>query len=158
MIEHPNDYQKQTGITAVYPPDRALEYLTLGLVGEAGEVANKLKKVIRGDYKNPKLASKIPEEVRDQIIDELGDVLWYVAQLTTVLDTRLSSCMEKNLVKLRHRQQQGTLKGDSRAEQTNHEHETMTLSKRDAETFFNAVSKPVKLNTKLFAALNEDAQ
>lgn len=116
MIEHPNDYQKQTGITAVYPPDRALEYLTLGLVGEAGEVANKLKKVIRGDYKNPKLASKIPEEVRDQIIDELGDVLWYVAQLTTVLDTRLSSCMEKNLHKLQKRQEKGTLKGDNRQE------------------------------------------
>ena len=79
-------------------------------------MANKLKKVIRGDYKNPKLASEIPEEVRDQIIDELGDVLWYVAQRTTVLDTRLSSCMEKNLHKLQKRQERGTLKGDNRQE------------------------------------------
>jgi len=44
------------------------------------------------------------------------------------------------------------------AEQTIHEHETMTLSKQDAETFFNALSKPVKFNTKLFAALNEHDQ
>lgn len=41
------------------------------------------------------------------------------------------------------------------AEQTIHEHETMTLSKRDAEAFFDALSKPVKLNTKLFSALEE---
>ena len=44
------------------------------------------------------------------------------------------------------------------AEQTIHEHETMALSKRDAETFFNALSKPVKFNTELFAALNEHDQ
>ena len=116
MIEHPNDYQKQTGLTAVYPPDRALEYLTLGLVGEAGEVANKLKKVIRGDYKDPKLGSAIPEEVRDKIVDELGDVLWYVAQLSIVLDTRLSTVMEQNLYKLQQRQQDDTLKGDNRSD------------------------------------------
>jgi len=116
MIEHPNDYQKQTGLTAVYPPDRALEYLTLGLVGEAGEVANKLKKVIRGDYKYPKLGNAIPEEVRDKIVDELGDVLWYVAQLSIVLDTRLSTVMEQNLYKLQQRQQDDTLKGDNRSD------------------------------------------
>lgn len=116
MIEHPNDYQKQTGLTAVYPPDRALEYLTLGLVGEAGEVANKLKKVIRGDYKDLKLGSAIPEEVRDKIVDELGDVLWYVAQLSIVLDTRLSTVMEQNLYKLQQRQQDDTLKGDNRSD------------------------------------------
>jgi NTP pyrophosphatase (non-canonical NTP hydrolase) len=116
MIEHPNDYQKQTGLTAVYPPDRALEYLTLGLVGEAGEVANKLKKVIRGDYQDPKLGSHIPEDVRDKLVDELGDVLWYVAQLSIVLDIRLSSVMEQNILKLQQRKENNTLKGDSRSE------------------------------------------
>ncbi len=119
MIEHPNDYQKQSGLTAVYPSDRALEYLTLGLVGEAGEVANKLKKVIRGDYQDPKLGSAIPEAVRYEIIDELGDVLWYVAQLSIVLDIRLSSVMEQNIRKLKNRQQDNTLKGDNRAEVIN---------------------------------------
>jgi len=116
MIEHPNDYQKQTGLTAVYPPDRALEYLTLGLVGEAGEVANKLKKVIRKDYGDTLLGEGIPEEVRDKIVDELGDVLWYVAQLSIVLDTRLSTVMEQNLYKLKKRQREDTIKGDNRAD------------------------------------------
>jgi NTP pyrophosphatase (non-canonical NTP hydrolase) len=109
MIEHPNEYQKQTGLTAVYPKDHALEYLTLGLAGESGEVANKVKKIIRGDY-----SSELTPEVKEQVILELGDVLWYAAQIASLLDTRLSTVMEKNLLKLQQRQTAGTLKGDSR--------------------------------------------
>ena len=51
---------------------------------------------------------------RDAVIDELGDVLWYVAQLSRVLHTPLSAVMENNLQKLAHRKEAGTLKGDAR--------------------------------------------
>jgi|TARA_R100000306_G_C4298876_1_gene104041 NTP pyrophosphatase (non-canonical NTP hydrolase) len=118
-----NEYQNHTRTTAVYPPSEALEYLTLGLVGEAGEVANQLKKVIRGDpdsgghYSTTGLnncAPSLSRETQSKIVDELGDVLWYVAQLSIVLDTTLSTVMERNLAKLKDRKQKGTLKGDNR--------------------------------------------
>ena len=47
-----NDYQSKAVTTAVYPKDKALPYLALGLSGEAAEVANKVKKILRGDYDN----------------------------------------------------------------------------------------------------------
>ena len=63
-------YCEWTETTAVYPQERAREYLALGLVGELGEVANLMKKEIRNG-----------DDLRCAITDELGDVLWYVAQL-----------------------------------------------------------------------------
>lgn len=120
-LRQADDYQRQTSITAVYPAKYALEYLTMGLVGEAGEVANKLKKVFRGDEGTGSMASTsdplgptVSRETKDKIIDELGDVLWYVAQLSRVLHTPLSAVMENNLQKLAHRKEAGTLKGDAR--------------------------------------------
>ena len=87
-------YQNMTNQTAIYPKDKALEYLALGLTGEAGEVANKIKKVIRGD-KN----SNDPE-FKEQLKDEIGDVLWYVAQLCESLDMSMASVAERNINKL----------------------------------------------------------
>jgi len=95
-------YQEQAKTTAIFPPERALEYLTLGLVGEAGEVANKVKKIIRD--------KKIfRSEV--EIASELGDVLWYCAMLADYLDTNLGKIMEDNIDKLQSRKSRGTLGG-----------------------------------------------
>jgi NTP pyrophosphatase (non-canonical NTP hydrolase) len=102
MIEHPNEYQKLTGSTAIYPREKALEYLTLGLVGEAGEIANKAKKIIRDGT---------GEEALKEIQAELGDVLWYISELCSLTDIRLSTVMENNIRKLQSRKERGTLKG-----------------------------------------------
>ncbi len=64
-----SDYQLKAKETAIFPKDKALEYLCLGLVGEAGEIANKAKKVIRDNKKDHDLGG------------EIGDVLWYCAML-----------------------------------------------------------------------------
>jgi len=95
-------YQEQAKTTAIFPADHALEYLTLGLVGEAGEVANKIKKIFRD-----KKIFKADVEVAD----EIGDVLWYCAMLADYLDVDLGKIMENNLEKLSSRKKRGTLGG-----------------------------------------------
>ena len=94
-----SQYQAQAKETAIYPKDKALEYLALGLVGEAGEVANKIKKVIRDGTS--------PNNVRD----ELGDVLWYLAMLSTELGYSLDTVADKNLWKLANRKTRNVLGG-----------------------------------------------
>lgn len=100
-----NQYQFRTGITAKYPQDRAVEYLVLGLTSEAGEVAGKYKKIIRD--KNGSLT----DDSKQDICDEIGDVLWYCAQLAKHLDTNLSAVAARNLHKLESRLQRGTISG-----------------------------------------------
>ena len=95
-------YQEQAKTTAIFPPERALEYLTLGLVGEAGEVANKIKKVIR---------DKKIFRAEVEIASEIGDVLCYCAMLADYLDTNLGKIMEDNIDKLQSRKSRGTLGG-----------------------------------------------
>ena len=96
-------YQEQAKTTAIFPPERALEYLTLGLVGEAGEVANKIKKVIRD--------KKIfRSEV--EIASEIGDVLWYCAALAQDIGISLSVIATQNLDKLENRKQRDAIHGD----------------------------------------------
>jgi len=107
MIKASN-YQIQAKETAIFPSDKALEYLSLGLVGEAGEVANKIKKLIRDgrvdhDWKNTIMAEDIASEV--------GDVLWYCAMLTDHIGIDLGKVMEKNLDKLKSRKSRGVLGG-----------------------------------------------
>ena len=101
-----NEFQVRCMRTAVYPRPQAVTYCTLGLVSEAGEVAGKLKKYIRGD------------SGWDQIgmITELGDVLWYVAALAEELGTTLEGLGWVVLNKLEKRMEAGTIKGigDSR--------------------------------------------
>lgn len=100
-----NTYQNRTQDTAVYPgrhTPSGLNYTILGLVGEAGELANKLKKVYRNQdsvYAN-----------REVFVDELGDVLWYAAAFAKELGVSLEEVMEKNLAKLQARKESGTLK------------------------------------------------
>jgi len=100
-----NHYQKKTRETAVYPENQALTYVALGLNGEAGEVAEKVKKQIRDDADNT-----------GDLLDELGDVLWYLARVADELDADLSDVAEANLDKLFDRDRRGVLhgEGDSR--------------------------------------------
>lgn len=106
-----DDYQKRSRPLAIYPDiDRNFVYPVLGLVGEAGEVAEKIKKALRDDK------GKISPERLEDIRKEMGDVLWYLAQLATELGLSLSNVAEHNLTKLQSRHRRGTLSGsgDSR--------------------------------------------
>ncbi|MFA5080619.1 MAG: nucleoside triphosphate pyrophosphohydrolase family protein [Candidatus Paceibacterota bacterium] len=100
------EYQDEARKTAIYPNlDSNFIYPTLGLVGEAGEVAEKIKKVIRDDN------YQISEEKRVELAKELGDVLWYIANLSKELGLSLEDVANKNLEKLKSRQQRNELGG-----------------------------------------------
>jgi NTP pyrophosphatase (non-canonical NTP hydrolase) len=102
-----NEYQRKSRKTAAYPSiGHAVIYPTLGLVNEAGEVAGKIKKVFRD--KN----GEIGPETRGALKDELGDVLWYIAQVCTELELNLDDVAEANITKLYDRMERGKIKGD----------------------------------------------
>ena len=98
-------YQKVALTTAIYPREQAIIYPTLGLTGEAGEVANKVKKIIRdgSDSKDEKLVSEIKAEI--------GDCLWYIAVLANDFDIKLSDIASTNLEKLANRKKNNTIHG-----------------------------------------------
>ncbi len=98
-----NDYQDLTAKTAIYPKDAGVVYCVLGLTNEAGELAGKYKKFLRDGTSWP--------DLKEMLIAELGDVLWYASQLSTELNVDLSEVMERNLAKLKGRQERGTLSG-----------------------------------------------
>ncbi|HEY8303869.1 MAG TPA: nucleoside triphosphate pyrophosphohydrolase family protein [Solirubrobacteraceae bacterium] len=100
-----SEYQRQSRRTAEYPREAWLTYPALGLAGEAGEVAEHAKKAIRDD------AGKISDERRAAMSKELGDVLWYVAQLASELRLDLDEIAAQNLAKLFSRQERGVLSG-----------------------------------------------
>jgi|TARA_B110000908_G_C9871278_1_gene278472 NTP pyrophosphatase (non-canonical NTP hydrolase) len=98
-------YQKVALTTAIYPREQAIIYPTLGLTGEAGEVANKVKKIIRdgSNFKDEKLVSEIKAEI--------GDCLWYIAVLASDFGIKLSDIASANLEKLEKRKERGTIHG-----------------------------------------------
>jgi NTP pyrophosphatase (non-canonical NTP hydrolase) len=98
-------YQQLSRRTAEYPREAWLAYPALGLAGEAGEVAEHAKKAIRDD------GGSISEERRAAMSKELGDVLWYVAQLASELELELEDVARENLEKLSSRQRRGMLSG-----------------------------------------------
>jgi len=99
------EFQERALISAVYGEGSKINYPILGLVGEAGELANKYKKVLRDDN------GKLTEEKRKALIDELGDVMWYCAALAKDLDTDLEQVARINIAKLGKRMAEGTLHG-----------------------------------------------
>jgi NTP pyrophosphatase (non-canonical NTP hydrolase) len=102
-----SDYQKLSRRTAGYPAiGHPVIYPVLGLVNEAGEVAGKIKKVFRDK------GGEISAETRDALKSELGDVLWYIAQVCTELESPLDDVAEANLAKLLDRQARGKIRGD----------------------------------------------
>jgi NTP pyrophosphatase (non-canonical NTP hydrolase) len=100
-----NEYQDKAGKTALYPKDQGLTYTILGLNGEAGELAEKYKKIIR-DCKGV-----VSEEQNQAMLKELGDVLWYVAMCAKELGHDLESVAQLNLVKLSSRKDRDKLHG-----------------------------------------------
>src|SRR5271163_3014947 len=99
------EYQRLSRRTAEYPREHWLAYPALGLAGEAGEVAEHAKKVLRDDD------GSITDERRAAMSKELGDVLWYVAQLASELELDLDEVAAENLEKLFSRQRRGVLSG-----------------------------------------------
>ncbi len=99
-------YQKESRKTALYPNvGNDFVYPTLGLVGEAGEVADKLKKTIRDDH------HIVTDKKKEEVEKELGDVLWYIAQIASELNLSLDDIAQKNLDKLFSRKARGVIGG-----------------------------------------------
>ena len=98
-------YQQVAKTTAIYPREQAIIYPTLGLTGEAGEVANKVKKIIRdGTNKNN-------ENLVQEISAEIGDCLWYISVLADDIGVKLSDIANGNIEKLANRKKKGTIHG-----------------------------------------------
>lgn len=100
-----NEYQEKIAEFAIYPDadtgsEKELSYLALGLVGEAGEIAEKTKKLIRDGVFYPSEVGK-----------ELGDVLWYLARYASALGVSLNDITQENINKLTSRKERGVLKG-----------------------------------------------
>ncbi len=96
-----NEYQCEAQKTSIYP--------ALGLAGEAGEVANQVKKIIRDND------GQLTDDRKNKIIDELGDVLWYMAAIATDLELSLDMVAQGNLSKLEKRNSSSLVHGDKRS-------------------------------------------
>lgn len=105
-----NKYQEKALKTAIYPDKYKVMYTTMGLTGEAGEVANKVKKVYRDR------GGVVDDKTRTELAAEIGDVLWYCACLCSDLGLSFNSVALNNLHKLEQRDKNDTLagSGDSR--------------------------------------------
>lgn len=106
------EYQGIIEKTAVYPKEIGITYCTLGLTGEAGEVAEKVKKLYRDND------GVVTQEFKDTIKKEIGDVIWYCTALANELGLSLEEIMEANYNKLIKRRETNTLhgSGDNREE------------------------------------------
>lgn len=102
-----DNYQSQTASTAKYPKEKALDYLSLGIASEAGEVAGKMKKWIRDGSKG----ELDYQEWRTAMASEIGDVLWYCARLADELGLSLSQIADDNMTKLLDRKARGVIGG-----------------------------------------------
>ena len=103
-----NSYQEKCAKFKKYPDKddlQALVYCVLALGGEAGELQNKVKKLMRGD-------KSLSAEVRQDLLNELGDVLWYVAMTAYELGCPLNMVADMNIKKLQSRLDRETLQGD----------------------------------------------
>ncbi|MCS6994291.1 MAG: nucleoside triphosphate pyrophosphohydrolase family protein [Anaerolineales bacterium] len=106
-LENFTAYQRESRKTwHLVHTDHPIVYPTLGLVNEAGELAGKVKKIFRDK------GGHISPEDREALKYELGDVLWYLAQIATELDLSLQEVAEANLTKLFSRLQRGTIQGE----------------------------------------------
>jgi NTP pyrophosphatase (non-canonical NTP hydrolase) len=94
------DYQKKAAETAIYKAEHAVIYPALGLAAEAGEVANKVKKIMRDGTFD-----------RQAIADEVGDCLWYIAALCRDLNVDMADVAKNNLNKLEDRKRRGKIAG-----------------------------------------------
>ena len=100
-----NEYQQKALETAIYPEQYKVIYPALGLTGEAGEVADKVKKVIRDND------GTLTDEKKLELAKEIGDVLWYIATFSQDIGYTLEDIAEMNYDKLKSRQQRNVLSG-----------------------------------------------
>jgi NTP pyrophosphatase (non-canonical NTP hydrolase) len=100
-----DDYQQEAITYAIYDPVWSVIYPSMGLAGEAGEVLNKVKKVLRDNE------GILTDEVKANIASELGDVMWYAANLAEDLGYDLSVILQENLEKLESRKERGKIGG-----------------------------------------------
>lgn len=99
------EYQEQAGTTAIYTADTAIQYLALGLASEAGEVAGKVKKVLRDKD------GQFDADDIGNLLKEAGDCLWYIAMLCDELGVDMGYIASDNLTKLASRRERGVLGG-----------------------------------------------
>lgn len=99
-----NEFQQEALKTAIYPKEHRIVYPVLGMTGEAGEVAGKVKKVIR-DY------GSFTDERKREIAKEIGDVLWYCAALSNDLGYSLEEVCLMNIEKVKSRKERGVIGG-----------------------------------------------
>ena len=99
-----NNYQMQAREFAIYPERMKIVYPALGLAGEAGEVADKVKKIYRD--------GRDDAQFKGEIAKEIGDVLWYCAALADDLGFTLQQIAEMNIYKLKSRMVTGKIQGD----------------------------------------------
>lgn len=110
-----DEYQNRTNDTANYSDyikdltfeKAVMSYLSLGIAGEGGEIANKMKKYIRGDFD-----LMADETKKKDIAMEVGDVIWYAAQLLEQMGFSFSEVATANILKLKKRKEQGLIRGD----------------------------------------------
>lgn len=100
-----SDYQKIAVSTAIYPKEYSVMYLSLGMCGEAGEVAEKVKKIYRDKQ------GKLSDDDKTALIKELGDVCWYIANIADELGVNLGDVMRANVKKILGRMENNTLHG-----------------------------------------------
>lgn len=101
-----NDYQLAALATAIYPQDKRIIYPLIGLAGETGEVADKIKKEIRD--RNGEFAA----DSRREIALEIGDVMWYLASLASDLGYTLDEIAQMNIEKIQSRKQRDKIHGE----------------------------------------------
>lgn len=106
------DYDDLVRVSKIYPKNRIIEYPVLGMCGETGEVAEKVKKVIRDNHNKYDTATKAA------ILKELGDVLWYLVAAAQDLGYTFDDVIENNMTKVNNRIVTNTQhgKGDNREE------------------------------------------
>jgi NTP pyrophosphatase (non-canonical NTP hydrolase) len=102
-----DDYQKEALVTALWSGDdlKDLSHWVLGITGEAGEIAEKVKKLIR-DFNG-----QLNEEQKFELVKEIGDVMWYLAVLAEHLGYKFEAVGRMNIDKLRDRQKRGKIGG-----------------------------------------------
>jgi NTP pyrophosphatase (non-canonical NTP hydrolase) len=101
-----DEYQEKAKKTAIYPDiGEKFVYPVIGLVGEAGEIANKVKKIFRDK------GGKIDFQTKEDLKKELGDVLWYVSQVATDMEIKLNDIATSNIEKLASRMHRNQIKG-----------------------------------------------
>ena len=105
------EYQSQAIKTAQFTTGtlRALSYTTLGLTGESGEVAERIKKILRVEDRE---LDDVIAEKREAIVKEMGDVLWYLCALSREIGVTLEDVAEANLNKLKSRYDRGVIYGE----------------------------------------------